>query len=327
MIPSRTLGSHSAEMFVVARNTMATGMPITAISLEEFRPTASEILRAAWKPPCLDYSQEYLAWQFGFPTDLEPVALAVYHDDKPVAFVAATGRLTNAGPVYMSSFMSILPGTPSSAAIGIIRQQSRMLKDSGLPTIVFAQKGSVGEQLLAVGETVGLKRYPLGEYRVYAAAPRVQPDNVDVAVVSSSEWQDAANLLQDNDALSLSFDPANLRHLEADPFGREFLVARKKGRCEAVGMLSETRSITPTGKQSTPTLHYVRVRGEDPDPLSALLFYARGRGAVVNVPNVTRISGDLRKAVGLRATPSVFTGHVVTASAPLRLKGSELEIV
>jgi hypothetical protein len=307
--------------------TITTEMPITAVNLEEFRPTASEILRAAWKPPCLDYSQEYLAWQFGFPTDLEPIALAVYHDGEPVAFVAATGRLTNLGPVYMSSFMSILPGTPSSAAIGIIRQESRILKNSGLPTIVFTQKGSVGEQLLAVGETVGVKHHPLGEYRVYAAAPHLQPSSVEVVAVSSSEWLEAANCLRSNDLLSLSFDPATLRHLEADPFGREFLIARKNGTPHTVAMLSETRSITSTGKQSTPTLHYVRVRDDDPDPLSALLYYARARGAVVNVPNVTRISPNLRKAVGLRATPSVFTGHVVTNAGPLRFSACELEIV
>jgi hypothetical protein len=302
-------------------------MAITAVDLRTFTPTASEILRAAWKPPCLDYSLEYLAWQFGFPSDLAPVALAAYQNDQPVAFVAATGRMTNAGQVYMSSFMSILPGTPSSIAIGIIRQQSRLLKASGAPTVIFAQKESVGEQLLAVGETVGLRCYPLGEYRIHASASNLRSGNATAARVSAREWSDPANSLQNNELLSMNFDESTLHHLEADPFGREFLISRRNGRPDGVAMLSETRSLTPTGKQSTPTLHYVRLRDDDPDLLIALLDYARGRGPVVNVPNVTRIPVATRKAAGLRATPSIFTGHVSTALSPLEFAATEFEIV
>ena len=166
------------------------------MDLREFSKTASEILSAAWKPPCLDYSPEYLAWQFTFPSELKPVALAAYQDGKPVAFVAATGRQTNAGLLYVSSFMSILPGTPASVAIAIIRQQSRALRDSKLPTVVFAQKGSVGEQLLAVGETVGLKRYPLGEYRIHASAPKPEQNGFSVRRVPGLEWLQASEPLR-----------------------------------------------------------------------------------------------------------------------------------
>ena len=304
-----------------------TGMEIRTVNLRESEETASEILGAAWKPPCLEYSVEYLRWQFGFPSDLEPIALAAYQDNQPVAFVAATGRRTNAGSVYMSSFMSILPGTVSSVAIGIIRQQSRALKMAGAPTVVFAQKGSVGEQLLGVGDTVGLKRYTLGEYRIHASAPRQQPTEVVVRRVPVLEWLEAFDALRKQDLLSLEFDEPTLRHLERDPFGREFLVAHKDDRPQAVAMLSETRSLTVQGKQSTPTLHYVRLRDDDPAPLSALLHYASARGPVVNVPNVAAIPAEIRKAVGLRATPSVFCGYVTTCFAPLEFTATELEIV
>ena len=91
-------------------------------------------------------------------------------------------------------------------------------------------------------------------------------------------------------------------------------------------MLSDTRSLTAQGKQSTPTLHYVRLRDDDPAPLSAMLSYASGRGPVVNVPNVSAISAGTRRAVGLRATPSVFTGHISTASPPPEFNATELEI-
>src|SRR5947208_5095834 len=198
-------------------------MRIVPVALAHFTQTASDILRSAWKPPCIDYSPEYLGWQFGFPSDLPPIALAAYVEDRPVAFVAATGRITNAGPVYMSSFMSMVPGTPSPVAIALVRQQQRALKQSGVPTVVFAQKGSVGEQLLAVGQTVGLHWNPLGEFRVHAAIPRAQPSCIDVRTVSPGEWVTIADSLPDDDLLSLRFDGPTLRHLEADPFRREFL--------------------------------------------------------------------------------------------------------
>src|SRR5437762_1946482 len=120
-------------------------MKITPVDPHRFAQTASEVLRAAWKPPCIEYSREYLEWQFGFPSDLPPVALAGYLENEAVAFVAATGRMTNAGPLYMSSFMSAIPGTPASVAIAVVRNQQRALRRSGLATIAFAQKGSVGE--------------------------------------------------------------------------------------------------------------------------------------------------------------------------------------
>ncbi len=302
-------------------------MSIKPVDLEEFAPTASEILRSAWKPPCLDYSQEYLRWQFGFPSDLKPVALAGYHAGRPTGFVAATGRNTNAGPLYMSSFMSLLPGTPSSFAIGIIRHQSRVLRDSGLPTVVFAQTGSLGERLLEVGETVGLKRFPLGQYRIHGAVPRIQPADVAAVPVSSSRWFHVSDSLSDDNLLSLSFDDDTLRHLEADPFGREFLIVEKDKLVVGSAMLSKTRSISATGIRTVPTLHCIRLRNGDPDALSALLYYARSQGQFVNVPNVSHIPVETRKAAGLRATPSDFVAYILTAGAKPAFWGTDFEIV
>jgi hypothetical protein len=302
-------------------------MSIMPVDLRDFTPTAGEILRAAWKPPCLDYSDEYLRWQFEFPTDLKPVALTGYYEGSAVAFVAATGRNTNAGPMYMSSFMSLVPGAPSSLAISMIRQQSRALRDSGLPTVVFAQRGSIGERLLAVGDTVGLKRISLGEYRVHVAAPRNPPADVDVQAVNSAAWLRVCDSFADHDVLSLSFDEDTLRHLEADPFGREFLVATRADEPAGSAMLSETRSVSGSGIQVIPTLHCIRLRNGDPEALSALLFYARKRGPVINVPNASSIPDQTRKAAGLRANPAAFVGCISTSGEPQMFRGTDLEIV
>jgi hypothetical protein len=302
-------------------------MPLTPVNLQEFTPTAAGILQSAWKPPCLDYSREYLNWQFGFPTDLKPVAFAGHLDEKPMGFVAAIGRNTSVGPMYMSSFMSLVPGAPSSLAISIIRAQSRMLRDSGLATVVFAQIGSIGERLLAVGDTVGLKRFPLGEYRVHGAAPRSEPSGTEVLRVSPTEWLEVSGSLADPDVLSLAFDEPTLRHLEADPFGREFLIAKKDNVPVGSAMLSETRSISASGPQVQPTLHCVRLRGGDADALAALLFYAKRRGPVVSVPNAFSIPPETRRAAGLRANPAAFIGYISTATETRTFRGTDLEIV
>ena len=43
---------------------------------------ASRLIQAAWNPPCLNYTPEYLRWQFGFSgKQLQPVTLAAFDDN------------------------------------------------------------------------------------------------------------------------------------------------------------------------------------------------------------------------------------------------------
>ena len=288
------------------------------------------ILRAAWQPPSLDYTPEYLRFQCGFPTTLDPISLAAYEGEEAVGFVAATGRGSNVGEMYLSSFLSLRPGSVPSLSIALVRQQSRMLQKASMPSLVFAQVGSIGEYLLKCIDSLGIKRVLLGEYRVHAAVPRATASDLRVEQIPDYDWAADAELLRDDMLLSPAFDAANLRHFAQDPTGRRFLrVSDASGNVVAVAMQGYTRTVTATGVDQIPALHYVRLAEQRPEGLTALLAFAKDPAhPVVMVPNAAAISPPVARAAGVRATGSAFAAYLCPLHHELPpLRGTEFEIV
>src|SRR3954449_13307415 len=80
-----------------------------------FAPEASAILREAWShQSAIDYTPEYLAWQFSFPGPLPPVAFAAFEGAEPIGFLGATVRHFRLGKLdvdaFCSSFWGMLVG-------------------------------------------------------------------------------------------------------------------------------------------------------------------------------------------------------------------------
>src|SRR6187549_26368 len=120
--------------------------PLTAAA------TASRILRAAWTPPCLDYSAAYLAWQFGFPGRLEPVVALAFLDGQPVGCAAATQRaLVHNGrriDAYVLSFVAVDPSARGHGLAGALYAGLLGALSPDVPVIAFAEPNSAGEHLL-----------------------------------------------------------------------------------------------------------------------------------------------------------------------------------
>lgn len=294
-----------------------------------FVAEASEVLRAAWRPPCLHYTAEYLRFQFGFPNSLAPIGVAAWQNSIPVGFVGAAGRRTNVGDVYLSSFLSLRPGTVSSVALALVRTEAREVLKRGRPMLVFAEVGSVGEYLLRELEILGLTKCQIGEYRVHAALPDRAPEGYVVEGVTADEWSVAADRMRDDTLLLPSFDSATLAQFAASPGGRRFLVVTRQGVPLAVAMHGVTEMSTFSGACHTPALHYVRMAEEDPDALVALLGAAKqNTDTVVSVPNTVGISPDVARAARLRATGAVFAAYICPNHCSIPpLRGTEFEIV
>jgi hypothetical protein len=95
-------------------------------------------------------------------------------------------------------------------------------------------------------------------------------------------------------------------------------------------MQGHTQMLTGTGTMRIPALHSVRLGGEFPEALAALLAYARtAETAVVTVPNTVRIAPAVAKAAGLRATGSVFGAYICPndSGPPPAVRATEFEIV
>ena len=295
-----------------------------------FAGEASAVLRAAWRPPSLEYTPEYVRFHCGFPTALEPISLAGYQGEEVVGFVAATGRQSSVGEVYLSSFLSLRPGSVPSLPTALVRQETRLLREAGRPTLVFAQVGSIGEYLLQCIDSLKIERVPLGEYRVHTAMPRGEVAGIGVEVVPPGDWAAAAEGLRDETLLAPSLDGDTVRHFASDPAGRRLLLAREAGgRVVATAMQGITSTVTATGVDRIPTLHYVRLAEQRPEALKALLAFVKSAShPIVLVPNVVGISQPVARAAGVRAAGSAFAAYLCPFGADLPpLRGVELEIV
>jgi len=105
----------------VPPETLAAAVPrIRPVDPIPFADSASALLRAAWKPPFIDYTPDYVRFQCGFPTPLPPIGIAAFDGEDPVGFVAATGRASNAGPIYLASYLALRPGTIPSLSVAIV---------------------------------------------------------------------------------------------------------------------------------------------------------------------------------------------------------------
>lgn len=289
----------------------------------------SELLSAAWQPPCLAYTPGYIRFQCGFPTNRPPAAVAAWQQDTMVAFVAATGRRANIGDLYLSSFLALRPGTVSSVALAVIRTQIRTVLRERCPTLVFAQSGSVGEALLETIDTMGLRRLPIGEHRVHAALPPEPPAGFEVEEVAPETWANEMHLMREDALLAPSFDAETLAHFLSDPGGRRLLCVRHQGDIVAAAMGATTDVRTPAACMRVPTLHYIRLKRQAPEPLIALFSAVRDpRSPVINVPNTSRIAPAVAKAAGLRATGAAFSAWVCANNCPIPdIRGTEWEIV
>lgn len=294
-----------------------------------FADEASMVLRSAWRPPCLDYTPEYLRFQLGFPSSLSSIGVAAWQGAEPVGFVAATGRRTNLGDLYLSSFLSLRPGTVSSVALALVRTEIREVLRSARPMLVFAEVGSVGEYLLRTLEILGLSKYQIGEYRVHSALPIQPPEGYVVTSVTAGQWFAAADTMRDDTLLSPAFDTPTLLQFASAPGRRKFLVVSRDGVPLIVAMLGLTEMSTQSGTCRVPALHYVRMSTEDPDALVALVGAANeSAGTVVTVPNTVGIPPEVARAARLRATGAVFAAYLCPNNSSLPpVRGTEFEIV
>jgi len=293
-----------------------------------FAEEAADILRSAWRPPCIAYPADYIRFQCGFPTPFAPFAFAAWKGERAVAFVAAVGRKSSVGEIYVSSFLSLRPGTVASVSVAILRAQIRASRHLNRPVLFFAQRASAGEYLLGAIETLGLTKTLIGEYREHSAVPGPIPDGIQVSELPPDDWGRETERFRRSSLLSPVFDPETLAHFQRDPLGRRFLCARRGDEILATAMAAKTPIVTATGKSWIPVLQYVRLSRQQPEPLAALVAAAADPAVpVVAVSNPSSLDPAVVKA-GLRATGTSFSVYICANGCELPpLTGTEFENV
>ena len=261
---------------------------------------------------------------------LDPIALGAFEGGESVGFVAAAGRAANIGELYLASFLAVRPGTTSMLAVSLQRQHIRaIVQRLGKPLLAFTHLGSAGDHLLRSCNLSGVRRIPLGEYRVHAAVPRKDFSGVRIEQVSPEEWARAAKTFEDESLLSPKFNAATIHHFAKDPAGRQFLVAMDGSTVAGIAMRAIAPTVTAKGVENFPVLHYIRLLDGHAEGLKALLWHAKDPAIpIVTVSNTVRIEPATAKAAGLRSTGSVFTSYLFSTDERMPLfPGTEFEIV
>src|SRR5262245_22409314 len=109
---------------------------------------AAELLRRAWNPPCLRYSDAYVRWQLTFPGAVPPRAIRARDGDRMVGFVALMPRQVSTpnGPfvIYVRSFLAVHPAYRGARIATELL--SRITETCDRPIFCFTQPGSRNER-------------------------------------------------------------------------------------------------------------------------------------------------------------------------------------
>ena len=310
---------------------------------EEWVEGASQLLRNVWDPNSapysaeysaapLDYSPEYLRWQFTHPSDLPPICFVVEEAGRLACFVAAIAHRVlfdaNETQAYFSSHFAAARGSHALNAIRVLKAEVGAVAETGSAVFSYAGPGADGEKMMRFGVVNGYEKKRCGLLPGYVALPQASADRAEK--VSAETWSAARlDLPVPPLTLDISSHPESLAHYETHPWSREFVVASEGGRPSATAIAGTVQSVTRNGVQTTAVLNAIRVRNAA--GLAALISYAAKRfnAPAVSLPVCEHIDRETLRSVRARRIQAEFGWHVsVRPADPLaRAEHTILEIV
>lgn len=301
---------------------------------------AAALLRAAWNPPCVHYSAEYLAWQLSFPGP-EPLAVgAVEANGSLSGFAAATPRRLRLGTVtefaYLVSFVAVHPeyqgqGLAARLYAALLAEIAR----TGRPVVTFAAEGTAGERALrrAYPEAGWSLTLPI-PYTVHGGFPR--PTTRTTRIETSPAPETVASLVTACAAQGVLWsapDATALLHYAAGPGRKVIRVDTSEGVPLGAGIVASAEFVTEERIRRSSVVEAFFC----PDPtlateaLSTLCHHAFTLGSPVLFYNLQGVDAAVLRAVGLRRAPSPFHAFLAApkgAEHPfLQATATSLEIV
>jgi hypothetical protein len=313
----------------------------------EFAGQASEILREAWLPPALNYTQEYMRWQLSFPSVAPMPAAVAFDDGKAVGFGAVTARRLRLGSHTwhggVASFVAVRPGARTPfAAVALYREFFRGIRELGEPIVTFGIQGAIGPAIfIRAYANAGFETKELGAYVTYShlvSPARLCGGNWEV---ESGAGPDAlAGIIEacarDEQTIFSDPTPEQLNHYGSDPRPRTLAVVRHRNTgALAAAWAVQAEVLTSRGVATVLSLDSVYVPGNDASALPAL-FYAAAAWAqchdpvVITAPNLAGYDPARLRALGIRGTGAPFVGYACSVGAPAFLapaRATNVEIV
>ena len=307
----------------------------------QYAEPASRILQAAWKPPCLYYSADYLAWQFGFPSHLPRLAAIAFLDDRAVGCIAVTARylasIHGTFAAYVLSFVAVDPtATRRGLAAGMYASLVQVLP-SDIPIVAFTEPASVGERLLLDSLRGTFRHRAFAPCRAVGFLARSNTRAAGVTVQEAPTYEEFASANRrprDDKALTTDVAAEHWDHYAQDPRGRAMVTIRDEQRSPVgTAMIVSAEIVSAQGVQRVPMLESVALASATPSALAALFEFAAGRvqpGVTVIASNLSGIDATLVRAAGARILPSSFNAHAFVRGKPHIVEQAEtlnLEVI
>lgn len=301
-------------------------MRIERVDLPAFAGSASRVLREAWEPTCVNYSPEYLRWQFESPGDRPAAGVAAFDGDEVVGFFGSVPRRLRLGgerfEARLLSFLAVRPAWQGPLGVPFFLYKALLDAADGPrgPLVAFVQPNSVSERILL--PQLRSRRYrviPLGACRnhVGRGGRRDAGYTCVEAVDRMPEYLSIVPRCDEGGRLLSDPGPAPIAHSKNDPRGRTVVVVLGPGG-EPVGgaTVGVSEVMSPTGLESVATLEGLFLPEPSAPLLQALTRFAVERwggrltSKLVTIPNVQGIDPAVLLAAGIRATPGVFLGYL-----------------
>jgi hypothetical protein len=289
-----------------------------------FAKTASGILQASWKVPCLHYSADYLSWQFSFPGQLPNRAAIASIDDRAVGCVAVTSRRFAVGGAPFSAYvLSFVAVDPVARGRGLAAQMYSKLLDiikTETPVMAFAEPGSIGEQLLLDAfAKASFQHRPLDACRGMGYVPRQQSQSTNGSALAAiaQNYQEFTTVLgRVGDQSTLWNQPTaeQWEHYRTDPRSRVMMLLRdRQHHPVGTAMAVAVEVLSPQGLQRVPMLENVVLPNGPAEALVAAFHLAAQHcqvSSMVIAPNLSCLDSGLLRDARARAIGSTFNAHL-----------------
>lgn len=304
---------------------------------------ASAILQAAWKPPCLYYSPEYVRWQLSFPGALPSMAAIASVDHRPAGCVALiTRQFVYASSSFAGYVLSFAAVDPTVTGRGIGTALYAALLDvipSGVPVFAFATPATAGERLLVNSfQRASFRRFQLAPCKAagYVQVPATRGAAVSPAREASTHREFSAGHLLSPDQLTVWIDMTESQwgHYAKDPRGRRMLVIRdSEGDAAGTAMVTMGEVVSNDGVQRIPMLEAFTSATPTPEGLKSALAFAAGHsapGSTVIASNLSYVDPQTVRAAGARTLPSTFNSYLFVKGDALAVEKAQsltLEVI
>lgn len=310
----------------------------------DLAPPSTSVLRAAWEPPVILYSDQYVQWQLTFP-GAKAITVSARARGEVRGFAGLTPRRLRfrgeASSAYLLSFVAVHPSVRGRGLAGRIYDDLlQQLKESGLPAVVYVEENSPAAQRALLGsvERTGLRMKALGQYVNHGYAPGHEEPS-PLAAREARDLDEALTVIeacQMEHVLWSAPDREQLEHYARDPRSRKLFVVEEDGVLTAAASVMLGEVVTRTQSVERITIVDSLWIPEKTAPRVAALFQAAAQAfagqastPVVSAPNVAPIPQEVLRAAKLRPTGAVYNGFLLHAEEHpfLQAEVTNLEVV